>query len=381
MDTLHEHFFALLRLALGVSGEGFSCFEVGSVEEWPLLYRMATQQSLLGVVYRGVCKLPKDRQPPFDVVFQWASEAETVRGQNKLINREAERLTRLFEAEGRKCAILKGPANARLYPDPFMRQCGDIDIWVEGGRESVDALLRRMGLLPESGEDDDVATRVNNFASSHHLHLPRTADGISVEVHYRPSSGNRNPFSTARLMRFLDDEIAHPEPVPEGFNVPSMKFALAMQLSHIQRHFIAGGIGMRQIMDYYVLLSQATEADRAEISVKLRKFGLYRTAGALMWLLGQAFGLDRSKMLCRPDPWRGAWMLDVVMKGGNFGRYAGKRSRGTVMRWLVNRKNSLRMFPFDAAETFWSEVGYWKLFLRTVPLRIKLRKLSIKEFF
>lgn len=69
------------------------------------------------------------------------------------------------------------------------------------------------------------------------------------------------------------------------------------------------------------------------------------------------------------------------MKGGNFGRYAGKRNRGTVMRWLVNRKNSLRMFPFDAAETFWAEVGYWKLFLRTIPLRIRLRKLSIKEFF
>ena len=39
-------------------------------------------------------------------------------------------------------AILKGQANARLYPDKFSRETGDIDIWVEGGRESVLALLQ-----------------------------------------------------------------------------------------------------------------------------------------------------------------------------------------------------------------------------------------------
>ena len=30
-------------------------------------------------------------------------------------------------------AILKGQANARLYPDKHARQPGDVDIWVEGG--------------------------------------------------------------------------------------------------------------------------------------------------------------------------------------------------------------------------------------------------------
>jgi hypothetical protein len=30
--------------------------------------------------------------------------------------------------------------------------------------------------------------------------------------------------------------------VDEGFYVPSVRFALVMQLAHIQRHFLAGGI-------------------------------------------------------------------------------------------------------------------------------------------
>lgn len=345
---------------------------------------MATQQSLLGVAYAGVCKLPKDRQPPFDVVFQWASEAETVRGQNKLINREAARLTRLFEAEGRKSAILKGPANARLYPDTFMRQCGDIDIWVEGGRESVDALLGRMGLFEDDLPTDNPHELVSRFfsnVSGHHFHLAHSAAAVSVEVHFRPSSGNYNPFTNRNMQRFLAREIASTEVVPEGFRVPSMKFALVMQLSHIQRHFIDGGIGLRQVMDYYMLLTHVTEDDRADIAKRLRKFGLYHTGAALMWILGHVFGLDRSMMLCAPCARRGRRVLRVIMEGGNFGRYAKKSGTGFVRRWFHNRTHVFRMLSYDVSEAIWHEIFYWRLFARTIPLRIKLRRVSIRGLF
>lgn len=380
-NGLDECFFDLLRVALGEPRE-FSY--VLTAQDWTSLYRMATQQSLLGVAYAGVCKLPKDRQPPFDVVFQWASEAETVRGQNKLINREAARLTRLFEAEGRKCAILKGPANARLYPDPFMRQCGDIDIWVDGGRDSVYALLGRMGLLEDDLPTDDPHELVSRFfstVSGHHFHLAHSAAAVSVEVHFRPSSGNYNPFTNRNMQRFLAREIASTEVVPEGFRIPSMKFALVMQLSHIQRHFIDGGIGLRQVMDYYMLLTHVTEDDRAEISKRLRKFGLYHTGAALMWILGHVFGLDRSMMLCAPCARRGRRVLRVIMEGGNFGRYTKKSGTGFVRRWFHNRTHVFRMLSYDVSEAIWHEIFYWRLFARTIPLRIKLRRVSIRGLF
>ena len=44
-------------------------------------------------------------------------------------------LQELRENEGFANCILKGQGNALLYPDPYMRTPGDIDIYLEGGRK------------------------------------------------------------------------------------------------------------------------------------------------------------------------------------------------------------------------------------------------------
>lgn len=46
-----------------------------------------------------------------------------------------------------------------------------------------------------------------------------------------------------RLQQWLEQEILHTTTVEQGFNVPSVRFALMMQLAHVQRHFLGGGIG------------------------------------------------------------------------------------------------------------------------------------------
>ena len=146
-QNIHEHLFTLIRLAFG-AGEGESAnFNVETAEEWSLLYSLAAKLSVVGIAYAGICKLPKDRRPPLDLAFQWASEAEAIRGHNRMVNDEAKRLTELFAGQGRRTAILKGAANARLYPDKFMRQCGDIDIWIDGGRDAVVAMLQDFGMM------------------------------------------------------------------------------------------------------------------------------------------------------------------------------------------------------------------------------------------
>ena len=117
-------FFALLRYALGSSQE-FSF--IPTTEDWLRLQNLAKRQSILGLAYAGIQKLPKESQPTREVALQWARRAEIIRGYNQLLNREAARLTEIFSGQGRRSAVLKGPANARLYPDPLSRQCGDID--------------------------------------------------------------------------------------------------------------------------------------------------------------------------------------------------------------------------------------------------------------
>lgn len=390
-SNIHEYLFTLIRLAFGASGDESANFNVETAEEWSLLYSLAAKLSVVGIAYAGICKLPKDRRPPLDLAFQWASEAEAIRGHNRLVNDEAKRLTELFAGQGRRTAILKGAANARLYPDKFMRQCGDIDIWISGGRDAVVGLLDSMDLLEKDApavpghkktrEELYAEARRKLCVSKHHVHLVHSAAKVCVEAHFLVSSGNRNPFTDKRIMRFLDAEIENLELVPEGFYVPSLRFALAMQLAHIQTHFMAGGIGLKQITDYYVLLQQASDSERLEIAKNLRSFGLLRVTKALMWVLGHIYGLERDRMLCEPNERYGKWMLGVILEGGNFGFYYKVEYRSFVTRWFGRRWRAIRFSPFSPMDVFWAEVAYWKHFWRSLPIRIKLRKLSIRDLF
>lgn len=324
----------------------------------------------MGVAFAGISRLPAEKRPPLGLLHQWAGEAELIRGHNAVLNREAARLTDVFVAQGRHTAILKGPANARLYPDPYNRQGGDIDIWVSGGRESVLQLLRELG--------QPYAVDPLPLQSLHHVRLVRNASEVDVEVHFLPSSGCSNPFANSRLQRFLECEIRNVERVPEGFFVPSNRFALVMQLAHIQGHFLRSGVGLRQLTDYFVLLQRSSQCERDEVAALIPRFGLSRSCGALMWLLGHVFGLERSLMLCNPDKRRGELMLSDVVSGGNFGFYAARERSESLRRLFLKRWRSVRLFAFDPVESLWNEFYYWIWIFKTLPSRIRLRRLSLK---
>ena len=352
----------LFREVLLQAMTGQTCAAELTAEEWAAVYSVACQQSLVGVLWT----VAKDKPLPLELAMQWVSEAETIRGLNVLLNQEAARLTRLFAEQGRRTAILKGQANARLYPDPLSRQPGDIDIWVEGGRESVLQLLSS-------------SFNLEGLVSYHHVHLPPTKDGVDVEVHFRPSSGNFNPVTNRRLQRWLEQEILTTKMTEQNFSVPTTRFALVMQLSHIQRHFLAGGIGLRQICDYYLLLKSATNEERREVSALLSSFGLQHGAGALMWVLRDVLHLDKGLMLCQPDSFRGEWMLREVMAGGNFGHYAKRQQQGLWRQFFASKRRRLHIMRFDFWEVFWCEVNFWKTIVHTLPTRIKYRTLSLRN--
>jgi hypothetical protein len=137
------------------------------------------------------------------------------------------------------------------------------------------------------------------------------------------------------------------------------------------------GVGLRQILDYYVLLQNSTEADRAEVAARLHAFGLIHMAGALMWVLGEKLGLERNRMLCKPDGFRGRWLLSKAFAGGNLGLYA-VEERGLVRRWIARWWRLLRCLPFAPAEVFWTGVCFVMTQVRSIPVRIRLRRLSLE---
>lgn len=368
----NEQFFSLLRYALGAA----PTFDARPTEaEWRYIYEQGVRQSVIALLFTAVNRLRGEQEPPLELTMKWATEAEDVRALNALLNSESKRLTDLFEVEGYHTAILKGQANARLYPDPMSRQPGDIDIFLDGGMERVGALLTRLGLI-EEGEKPQV----------HHWHLPEGFSEVIVEVHHRPlPRTDSDTRHTDRIMAYLQGEFETATTFcPEGFRVPSIAYALVMQLSHLRRHAITGGgIGLRQVVDYYVLLNHATDAELQQLRIQVKYFGMKDFAAALMWMLQQTLHLPADKMIAKPNRYRGQWLLSFIMEGGNFGFYKRKEETDNMVRVVWNGRvkafKTILVWPEMARPIWRSEWDFLSYLISSIPKRIRQRTLFFSK--
>lgn len=360
-NHLTSAFLDLLRNSLELGSFKHSL----SSEEWREIYRLAVKQSLVGVCYSGVCRTEGIAKPPRRILLRWALDAERINGLNQKLNGASSVLTGFFAQKGFQSLILKGQANALLYPDPLARQAGDIDILVQGKRSNIIEALATDGLMDGA------------IVDGKHIHLKSSKFRANVEVHFK-AVDSFSPIACRRIQNFLDKEFSQKKQVKEGFFVPSSSFALVMQLAHIKQHFFTSGIGLRQLIDYYYLLCTSSEADKKRVCSLLKSFGLKSMAGAVMWLLGLILNLDESLMLCRPDKRRGKILLEAVLAGGNFGKHRFSPKQSVWRRWLNERLWMLKLLRFDANEAVWHEIRYWVDTFRLMPYRIKRRQIALK---
>ncbi|MBQ8046816.1 MAG: nucleotidyltransferase family protein [Prevotella sp.] len=346
MKSEFESYLKFLRFCLSETGEVPDCARDIS---WMNLRDFANQHSIVGVCWRGVERLGSMtvNKPTDDDVMAWMALVAKVRKQNRLLDEKTLFVSQAFLTEGFPNCILKGQGNALMYPDPTLRMAGDVDIWLDGTRRDITRYVR--GLFPKS--------------KMIYLHIDFPAvKGVDVEVHYRPSYVN-NPFCNRRLQRWFESEkreqmgrrvaLASAEgSVP----VPTIRFNLVYQLCHVMHHIFDEGIGLRQLVDYYYLLLQAEDIDRAGLNRQLSSYNMLRFARAMMWIEHEILGLPERYLLADPDEKRGRVVLEDVLRGGTFGRYNDDYEHASARRFypkraykkLVHSLKFMRYFPSEA---------------------------------
>ncbi|MBO5133899.1 MAG: nucleotidyltransferase family protein [Bacteroidaceae bacterium] len=337
-------FFELISISLGHK-EILSY--VPTPEEWDELFSMAMEQTLLGVLYGAIERLPKEQLPPKKILFHWYRLAEEYKSENQRMNAEAVELCKFFEDQGFDCAIMKGQAVALYYPDPLRRTCGDIDIWI-----APKGMAERGGKwLSKSRKciyDFMRARKEMEGINYQHVHLhifPKT----SVEVHITPSS-LYNFLHNYRLQRFFEREAAaqfnNRVLMPDGageISALTLEFNRFFILQHIYGHFFGEGVGLRQLLDYYYVLRQGGSEDSKERTMAIfRRVGMERFVAATMWLLQKVFGLEDKYLLCTPNQKEGEFLLKEVLLAGNFGKYDSRFDRSRYNELIPRLWNSLK---------------------------------------
>ena len=417
--------------------------------DWQELYSFASKQALLGLCFDGIERLGKEypeelKQNPIgrELLTNWMGMAQQIRRQNMKVNAVAGKLFAMLREDGLRCCVLKGQGNALMYPNPYSRTPGDIDVWVYASRERIMEYAQKRFEL-----GDDIRLQ----------HLETSLDGVPVELHFFPCSMN-NPIYHARLQKWFrrnaDLQCSNVVSLPDGAGdiaIPTSSFNVVYQLCHLYHHFFDEGIGMRQIIDYYHVVcdfykvyqnsskitpslftlkegstshpdpltlrgeggnrpTRCSEPLRSKVggpskvspdcagwdrrdaiedtssvscssasgssitSVRsasttdpsvstalvvvqreLKYLGLWKFAGAVMYVLKEVLGLSEDKMIVPMDEKRGKLLLAEILEGGNFGQHFTKyghfTQQGMAKKYFLKiwrNMHFVRYYPAEA---------------------------------
>lgn len=321
---------------------------------WRQLYTFASNQAIIGICFDGIKRLGNEyseelKKNPIErnLLMTWMGAAQQIRRQNMKVNVVASKLYSMLRGDGLRCSILKGLGNALMYPNAYSRNPGDIDVWVNASREQITEYAKKHFKL-----GDDIR----------YHHIETSVDGVPIELHFFPCIMN-NPIYNARLQKWFkrnaDLQCSNVVSLPDGIGeiaIPTTAFNVVYQLTHLYHHFFDEGIGMRQIIDYYyVVNNDELLVIKDTLQKELKHLGLWKFAGAVMYVLHEALGLSEEKMIAPMDEKRGKLLLAEILNGGNFGQHFTKyghfTKQGMAKKYFLKiwrNMHFVRYYPAEA---------------------------------
>lgn len=375
--------------------------------DWLRLFEFFKKQALIGVGFTAVEKLHAVGVVcPTALRMQWMALALQIEKKNSLLNEQCSQLSRKFEHDGLSTCILKGQGNCLNYPEGLRtrRMPGDIDVWATPiSDEGLRIKDKGIAIAVQTGKEDVEyveyygrkavmeyvrmqyrlkGTDVHPKACYHHIEAP-SMDGTEVEVHYRPAF-LRSPLRNWRMQRWFEhhaDECMKNK-THLGFSMMTSSVNVVYQMCHLYTHIFEGGIGLRQLMDYYFALrvwhndviecqdlqSQGMWSEglgtpvmsATVIMAVLRSFGMAKFASAVMFVLQEVFAIPTHYYICKPNEKEGKKLLAEIMQGGNFGHYdtrdAELKRGGMMKHGLWKLKRVMRLVRSYPEEALWEPV-------------------------
>lgn len=336
-----EAFMQLLRQGLWEKQEENNNIFPLSAEEWQTLYEMSIVQTVQGIIYDGIRYLSPEHRPPRQLLLRWVAQIDIMERRNKQQISTQEIINQIFTTQPAiKYQILKGQGIAAHYPNPLHRHCGDIDLYFCGDEETEKANRRieSLGIMVTRGKGGESSYILNNVEIEHHSHL---LDLNNPLLKKEQKQWERERFATIDII---------PTPIANHLLIST----------HILKHWIDLGIGLRQLCDAAIMLKALHEqTDKEELRHTLRKFNILSWSKLLYSLLNKHIGLPKEYLpfRCNANP---DAMMEEIWESGNFGhgdtRY-GKRPEGkwkSKMHTLKIVSNKLHIsLRYATSETLW----------------------------
>lgn len=346
---------------------------IPTCEVWYKMYDLSKQHTLVGITFWAVQRLYKGERKsvvnlPLELRMKWLGCSALIQSQNELLNRRCLELQDIFSSDGFRCCFLKGQGLVELYPKYLLnlRQCGDIDVWIEGGYKKI---ISYISTIASTDKITDIHVNFLIFKDA------------EVEVHFKPAYlSNRITNNHLQKWFLSETETQFANISLRGLHVPTNGFNRIYILLHIYRHLFGEGIGLRQIMDMYFVLKKTefTKTDRE----LFRKFNILSFAQGLNWVMHYMFE-PNEKDLSKYEAVGinkkvGQFLLDEIMQMGNFGHYDNRfnkyKYQSHFSRFMIMVKAKLRFVSYFPLEVFWQPIDIIRRFFIYRYLRRQIKK-------
>ena len=356
-DNSIKTFFALLRA--GLWSDGNPDIRIDGTPDWQEVYRLATEQSVLGLVLAGLEH--SDVKPPKEFLLQWIGEVQQIEQRNKAINGFVAELIDRLREENVYCILVKGQGVAQCYEKPLWRASGDIDLLL-----SIDNYQKAFEILAP------LASKVDG-EKEYTKHQALTISGWEVELHGTLRSGlwGRLEQTVDEVQKafFYGGDVRSWQNGETQVFLPDVNEDVFFVFSHILQHFFKGGIGLRQICDWCRLLWKYKDTLNIELLEKR-----LRAAGVMSeWKVFGSMAVNMLGMPVEAMPFYSSdikWkkkadrVLSYILETGNFGHnrdVSYQKNTPVLLRkfitmWLQTLDNTrhFMIFPIDSIKAWWS---------------------------
>ena len=345
-------FYALLQLGIGTRND-LPLKQPVSADAWKEIVSMARKQAVSGILMDGILKLPPEFMPPTPIKLKEIQYLLRMEQLNLRLNQGAVQVSEYLKRDGFACTILKVQGIARYYPNPLHRTPGDIDVWPDGTPQEI----RKYGMHKFPEEE----------FRSHHVDFPILKE-IEVELHFQPAEMS-NPITNRRFLDFCEthrkscaSNMVLLEETNQQIAVATDAFNRIYILQHIMRHLFEEGIGLRQLMDYCLVLRKGMTQEEKNLTIQeLDRLNMKGFAQAVMYILQTVFALEEPFLILPPDDIKGKLLLEEILEGGNFGhhdqRFDKNKMKNMGYKFLKRIQKNIRLIKLAPSEAL-ATIGY-----------------------
>ena len=304
-------FLSLLRYALwGTTYEGLTG-EL-SHNHYVSLIELSKQQTVAGLISQAL--IDNNVKLEEDDAMDVCSLLVSINRQNLKIDEAVVKLCKMMEEQHIRIMVMKGQTLSIFYPNPKLRQSGDIDFICHPDDidKAVQFLKKDLGLkLSDAGSDK---------------HARFTMDDVKYEIHRMLTNFAYPPSHRYWEKVYMKDVWEHPYTVEvNGYPVPTLAPTCnaVYVFEHILFHLIMDGVGLRQFCDWAVFLHQHKDIINKEQLVKhLEGVRLKKAYSGLGAVLTDYLGLPENSFplpISEKDHKKAESLFKNLIEWGNFG--------------------------------------------------------------